>query len=83
MCAAQKSFLQVVDEEATAKKKEEAVKAAQEKGEDADKVEVEAVQKSKSTTEWGLDAAKRQQAPLDAQPARGKRSDFPKTRTGF
>ena len=44
--------LQVVDEEATAKKKEEAVKAAKEKGEDADKVEVEAVQKSKSSTEW-------------------------------
>ena len=44
--------LQSVDEEATAKKRQEAVDAAKAKGEDADKVTVEPVKKSNKTTEW-------------------------------
>ena len=46
------SFWQTVDEEATAKKRQEAVDAATAKGEDADKVTVEPVKKSNKTTEW-------------------------------
>lgn len=41
-----------MDEEATAKKRQEAVDAAKAKGEDADKVTVEPVKKSNKTTEW-------------------------------
>ena len=43
---------QVVDEEATAKKRQEAEEAARSKGEDADKVEVDPVKKRESRTEW-------------------------------
>lgn len=44
--------LQVVDEEATQKKREEAIEAAKSKGEDETQVQVEDVKKSKSSTEW-------------------------------
>ena len=43
---------QVVDEEATAKKRQEAEEAARSKGEDADKVEVDPVKKRESRMEW-------------------------------
>lgn len=43
---------QVVDDEATEKKKQEAIDAAKAKGEDESKVTVEPVKKSNKTTEW-------------------------------
>ena len=43
---------QVVDKEATAKKRQEAEEAARSQGEDADKVEVDPVKKRESRTEW-------------------------------
>lgn len=44
--------MQIVDEEATAKKRQEAIDAAKSKGEDESKVTVEPVKKSEKTTEW-------------------------------
>ena len=46
------NLLQTVDEEATAKKRQEAIDAAKAKGEDADQVTVDPVKKSNKTTEW-------------------------------
>ena len=45
-------ILQIVDEEATAKKRQEAVEAAKAKGEDEANVSVEDVKKSEKKTEW-------------------------------
>lgn len=42
----------MVDEEATAKKREEAIEAAKTAGEDVDKVQVDPVKKSETSTEW-------------------------------
>ena len=44
--------MQVVDEEATEKKRQEAIEAAKSKGEDESKVEVQEVKKNTSSTEW-------------------------------
>lgn len=44
--------MQIVDEAATEKKRQEAIDAAKSKGEDESKVEIEPVKKSEKSTEW-------------------------------